>query len=320
MNQTNQPSGPDGPELLDGIVVASAHGGDYAVSANGEISACRMRGRIKTAVGDRLAHLCVGDRVRFFRSPDEPERGRIDLVQPRTSELSRGRPGKPPQLIVANIDQVVVVASTWEPDLSLHRIDRFLTLSAMADVPAIVVLNKIDLDEDGELREEVESVYGPLGITVLCTSAETGEGLGALDDALTGKISAVVGVSGAGKSSLINGLNPGYALRTGEVMDIGKGRHTTTSTRLLPLDRGGWIADTPGIKTVALLASRVTPELLPELFPELEPFVGQCQFNNCSHRSEPGCLVRAGVEAGDIAESRYDSYVRLYEELKTGGT
>jgi ribosome biogenesis GTPase len=169
------------------------------------------------------------------------------------------------------------------------------------------------------MRAEVARVYAALDLPVIATSCETGEGLAALDAALRGKLSVVVGPSGAGESSLLNGLNPGYQLRTGEVMDIGKGRHTTTTTRLLPLDRGGWVADTPGIKTVNLLAARVAPEALAEYFPELLPYLDQCRFSDCSHRREPDCAVRAAVEAGVVPATRYDSYVRLFDELRAEG-
>lgn len=301
-----------------GLVIGSSRGGDYEVARGDARVACRLRKRLKVPATHRLQHVCVGDRVRFEPLPDEPERGTIEEVLPRTSELGRARPGKPSQLIVANIDQLVVVDSVWEPELSLHRLDRFLALAACADVPAVIVLNKIDLDDDQEAQRELKAIYPPLGIAVLPMSCESGKGTKKLDKLLAGKISAVVGVSGAGKSSLLNALNPGYELRTGEVMDIGKGRHTTTTTRLLPLDKGGWVADTPGIKTVQLLASKVDAEGLVMLFPELKPFVGQCRFSNCTHRSEPGCLVKQGVDDGSIAESRYLSYTRLFEELKTG--
>jgi len=312
-----------GDELRDGLVVSSGRGGDYEVAlctglaATGEVVSCRLRGRLKTTAGDRLTHLAVGDRVRVLPSAEEPERGRIEEVLPRRSELSRGRPGKPPQLIVVNIDQVVVVTSCAEPELSLHRLDRFLALAAMAEVSAAVVLNKVDLDE-GAARDAVEAVYPPLGITVIATSCASGTGLDALDALLAGRVSVVVGVSGAGKSSLLNALNPGYALRTGEVMAIGKGRHTTTTTRLLPLDSGGWVADTPGIKTVALLASRVDAAGLWTLFPELAPWFGECQFGDCSHRHEPGCAVRRAVADRALVASRYESYVRLFDELQAG--
>jgi ribosome biogenesis GTPase len=302
--------------VRQGLVVASSHGGEYQVDLGQTSLSCRLRGRLKDVTGNRLTHLAVGDRVTVRPSSLEPERGSIESVAPRTSELSRGRPGKPPQLIVANIDQLVVVVSCGEPELSLARVDRFLALAGSAGVPALIVLNKTDLDEDGEVLAEVQAIYPPLGVAVLPTCAVEGRGLKALDRTLTGRISAVVGPSGAGKSSLLNGLNPGYQLRTGEVMDIGKGRHTTTSTRLLPLDRGGWVADTPGIKTVALLASRVSPETLDELFPELAARREDCRFADCRHINEPDCAVRAAARSGEIGASRYASYARLFEELK----
>lgn len=307
---------PSPRELLDGLVVGSPRGGEYPVGAAGEITLCRLRKRLMTAGVDRLQYLATGDRVRFFRSPEEPERGRIDEVLPRTSELSRGRPGKPPQLIVVNLDQVLIVAAVAEPDLSLHRLDRFLILADCAEIEPLIILNKLDLDDDGTALAELAAIYEPLGYRVLGTSAETGEGLAELQAALTGRVSAVVGVSGAGKSTLLNTLDPSFELATQEVMDIGKGRHTTTASSLLPLACGGWVADTPGIKTVSPLPGLIPADELAEHFGELEPFVGACQFNNCTHRAEPGCQARAALAAGEIAASRFDSYLRLYEELR----
>lgn len=306
------------PRLADtaaeGLVIGSGRGGDWQVAVSGATLACRLRGRLK-AGRSRLDHLAVGDHVLVRASSEEPERGVIEAVLPRSNQLARGRPGKPAQVIASNLDQAVIVAAVSEPFLSLHTVDRFLALITTAGLPAVLVLNKCDFDPTCEIREAVAEIYEPLGVRVLSTSVATGAGLTAVDDALAARVSVIIGQSGTGKSSLLNALNPGYRLRTGTVMDIGKGRHTTTDSRLLPLDRGGWVADTPGIKTLQLVEGAVTATALPELFPEFAPFLDDCRFADCTHREEPECAVRDAVDEGEVATTRYDSYLRLYEEV-----
>lgn len=301
---------------VSGLVIGSGRGGEYLVHAGTEALSCRLRGRLKAATGERLDRLAVGDRVEARRSLDEPDRGVIETVLPRTNVLGRGRAGKPPQVIAANLDQVVIVLSTWLPDFTFHTVDRYLAVAAASEIPALVIINKCDLDRGGAVLREVEQVYRPLAVPVLGTSAAESIGLRELSAWLAGRVSAVIGPSGAGKSSLLNAVNPGYALRTGAVMSIGKGRHTTTESRLLPLDSGGWVADTPGIKTIQLIDGAVAPEELQTLFPELEGLADECRFADCTHRTEPGCRVDAAVAEGRVARSRYDSYRRLFEELE----
>lgn len=303
-------------ERLQGLVIGSGRGGDYDVRLRDDTVACRLRGRLKLATGDRLEQLAVGDEVVIRRLADEPERGMIEEVLPRRSQVGRGRPGKPPQIIAANLDQLVVVVSTCQPDLSLHALDRFLAIAASADVPSQIVLNKADLEPTDTIADAVAEIYDPLGPAVLCTSTITRRGMAEFAALLQHRVSAIVGPSGAGKSSLLNALQPGLRLRTGEVMNIGKGRHTTTDSRLLPLDIGGWVADTPGIKTLQLVDGLVDPRGVQHLFPEFAPYLGECRFSDCTHRSEPDCAVQDEV-GESIAPSRYDSYVRLYFEVET---
>lgn len=301
-------------ETEPGLVVGSGRGGDYEVRAGDRALACRLRGRLKIAEADHLNHLTVGDEVVVRASLDEPERGLIEEVRPRRSYIGRGRPDKAPQIIAANVDQVMVVVACQQPLCSLHTIDRFLAIAASTAMPARLVLNKCDLDPTGEIQEAIEDIYEPLELPVLCTSVLTAQGLTDFAAALADRITVIIGPSGAGKSSLLNAVNPGYQLATGEVMSIGKGRHTTTGSRLLPLDCGGFVADTPGIKTLQIIDGLVTPLALARLFPEMLPFVGRCRFNDCSHRSEPDCAVQDEV-GESIAPSRYESYLILYEEV-----
>ncbi|MBI2302484.1 MAG: ribosome small subunit-dependent GTPase A [Armatimonadetes bacterium] len=296
-----------------GLLVASGRGGTWEVELDGQRLRCRLRDSVRDDF-DPLGRLVVGDRV-VVRPGSEPGRGAIEARLPRRSQVGRGRGEKAPTLIAANIDQLVIVLSARMPEFTLHTLDRYLTIAAAAEVEPLVVLNKSDLD-DGTVQAEVEAVYPALGYRILRTSVTAGLGIESFAAALAGCISAVVGPSGAGKSSLLNAIDPSYRLRIGQVMAMGKGRHTTTGSRLLRLDCGGWVADTPGIKTLGLVETDLEPMALQHLFPELDALFGTCRFANCTHRSEPDCAVSRGVAAGRIAPSRHASYQRLFDELE----
>lgn len=299
-----------------GLVVRVTRGGRCEVHVDGQVVTCRVRARAADAAGLPVEPVVVGDRVRIAPSDDGSPEATIVAVEPRTSRVGRGRWGKQAQVIAANVDQVAIVLSARSPDFGFHTLDRYLVLVEVAGVEPLVVLNKCDLDPAGEVRGAVRDVYEPLGYPLCATSAVSGEGLAELAAKLAGRISAVVGPSGTGKSSLLNALNPSYRLRTGEVMAIGKGRHTTSERRLLPLDQGGWVADTPGIKSLALLAEDLDPREVQHLFPELDALFGRCRFADCRHAEEPDCAVTRAVAEGLIAPSRYESYRRLVDELE----
>jgi ribosome biogenesis GTPase len=265
----------------------------------------------------------VGDDVRVLvlASSGADARGRrlregiIEEVLPRRSSLGRSRYNKTNQVTVANLDQVVVVMSLREPDLNTHRLDRFLVLAEAADLRAVICLNKCDLVKPRARKSETKpliDLYDGLGYKTLPVSAETDAGIDELRAELRGHISAVLGSSGVGKSSLINAVQPGLRLWVGDVMDIGKGRHTTTEVSLHPLDGGGYIADTPGIKTVSLLERQELD--VAQCFPEFEPLLHQCRFNNCTHDHEPGCAVRDAAQSGNISAARYDSYLKILRD------
>ena len=318
----------DKEELLTGTVLRTG-GGVYEVdiqSPDGaELLVSTLRGKLKQ--GRRIAAqpVSVGDRVVVRRldsfGPDARGRhlheGHIEEVLPRTSALGRSRYQKTDQVAVANLDQVVIVLSLREPDLNTHRLDRFLVLAEASDLHPVVCFNKCDLLKKRELKAEVpplEKLYRGLGYTTVLTSAEKDTGILELRGALNGHISAVLGSSGVGKSSLINAVQPGLHLWVGDVMDIGKGRHTTTEVSLHPLNGGGYIADTPGIKTVSLLEQEDVN--LPRCFPEFTAYLNACRFNNCTHLHEPGCAILAAVETGAINKSRYDSYSKMLVQAK----
>ena len=182
----------------------------------------------------------------------------------------------------------------------------------MNELPAIICLNKIDLDKKGKIQQQFQ-MYADIGYPVLHTSTHTGEGVAALKELLHDKISVLAGSSGVGKSSLLNAIQPGLGLKVSQVSKAtGKGLHTTRYAELFPLDEGGYVADTPGIRGLALFD--LEPTELDAYFREIAPLVEQCQFSDCSHRHEPGCAVKAAVEDGRIHPARYESYLRLREE------
>jgi ribosome biogenesis GTPase len=310
--------------------IIKAGGGVYEVDVLEDPShqprLCQLRGLFKKGRREKTQPVVVGDRVKIqeLATTGEDARGRrlpeghIIEVLPRRTQLARGRHNKSlAQVTVANLDQVLVVMALREPELNLHRLDRFLVLAEANEIEAIICLNKIDLLKKRERAQETKTVkelYEPLGYKVVVTSAETDDGIEELQMHLKDKTSALVGSSGVGKSSLAGAIQPGLHLWVGDVMEIGKGRHTTTDVSLHRLKDGGYIVDTPGVKTVALLEARDVN--LPQCFPEMRARENQCRFNDCTHEHEPGCAVSEGVEAGEIAASRFDSYLKMREDQK----
>jgi ribosome biogenesis GTPase len=270
-----------------------------------------LRGRLKNK--PHLTDLCViGDRVRI-EEPDETSRVVVEVL-PRRSRFSRRQPGRGPMredVLIANLDCLFVTFCHGEPPLKRRLLDRFLVIAEQQDVHAIIVVNKADLAPDEQLPWRW--IYESLGYEVLEVSAESGGGMEELQEALEGRISAFVGPSGVGKSSLINRVLPGLELETAAVSDHhGKGRHTTRVATLHELPSGGFIADTPGIRELGTWA--LPEDELDLCFPELVALRGQCSFRRCSHVHEPGCAVVDALEEGRIDADRYDSYVRLREE------
>ena len=286
---------------------------------------CQLRGVLKKGKRSNTQPVVVGDKVRIRDMESSGQNakgellreGHIEEVLPRTSQLGRARFGKTNQITVANLDQVAVVMSLREPDLNTHRLDRFLVLAESNHLQAIICLNKSDLLKKRELTKEVKPIkqlYESLGYRVLLLSAESDAGIEELKEFLTDKTSAFIGSSGVGKSSLACAVQPGLHLWIGDVMDIGKGRHTTTDVSLHPLEFGGYIVDTPGVKTVSLLESREV--FLPQCFPEMRAHESDCRFNNCTHDHEPGCAIRAAVDSGEISSARYESYAKMLADQK----
>jgi ribosome biogenesis GTPase len=297
---------------LTGVVIRT-ESGYHRVLADGRVIVCRLPKRLLQGERTATTAVVIGDHVRVLEQ--RPGHGIIEEVLPRDNELVRGAAGNSRFLdvIAANLDLLVVVHSLREPVINLARIDRFLLIAEAAEIPVLLCLNKLDLLDRAE-AEAIAEIYRCIGYPVILTSASTCEGVDALRAAITDKVSALVGPSGVGKSSLLNDIQPGLRLRTGEISEAtGKGRHTTTTAELLPLAAGGWVADTPGLRELAI--REVEPEDLGWLFPEFREAMTQCRFSNCSHREELDCAVRAALEAGTISSERYRSYLRIYEDL-----
>lgn len=295
--------------LLPGLVVRAQSGFFEVATAQGVLTA-EVRGRLKQ-VRRKSDLMALGDRVRVRRT--DPGHGLIEAVEPRKSVLSRRDPGlRREQVLVANPDQMVFILSAAEPaPTPRHRrlLDRLLVVAERERLPAVVVVNKVDLT-GREAGAQLFADYARLDYPVLPTSARSGEGIEALRESLAGRISVLAGPSGVGKSSLLNAIQPGLGLATKAIShSTGKGTHTTVFPALIPLEVGGYVADTPGVKAFVLWD--VEPDELDAYFRELAPLVPQCAFNDCTHLHEPGCAVLAAVADGSVSEARYDSYRRL---------
>lgn len=296
----------------NGLIV-KAQSGFFTVKTGSGLVVCQLRGKLKQGrpTGDLAA---IGDKVRVTMLEDGT--GVIEEVGERKRAIVRLDPrpiGEYQQVLLANADQAVFVFACAHPKPKLRMLDRFLVIAEKQKVEPVIVANKVDLVKDVSSPREAREIFGmyeDIGYRALYTSVKTGAGLDELKRALIGKISALAGPSGAGKSSLLNAIQPGLGLEVKEVSKaINKGRHTTVTRQMFPLEGGGYVADTPGWKSLALWDT--TPEEMDAYFPELRDLVPHCQFSDCTHIHEPGCAVRAALEQGRIHRGRYESYLRL---------
>jgi ribosome biogenesis GTPase len=293
-------------QFLHGLII-KAQSGFFTVETGQGVVVCQLRGKLKQgkAKGDIVA---IGDRVWITLLPDGS--GVIEEVEERTRAIVRLDPrpqGVYQQVLLANPDQAVFVFACAHPNPRLKMLDRFLVIAEKQMVPTVIVANKIDLVED---PQEIFGLYETIGYRLIYTSTKSGAGIDDLKSILARKVSAFAGPSGAGKSSLLNAMQPGLGLAVNEISKaMNKGKHTTVTRQLFPFEEGGYVADTPGWKSLALWDTE--PEEIDGYFPELRELVQYCQFSDCTHTHEPGCAVQQALEEGKIHRERYDSYLRL---------
>lgn len=297
-----------------GGVVLSGTGGVWCVrTSDGESLEASMRGRLKK--GEDAMKLTVGDEVVLEPGTQEGTWA-ISVIQPRRSQLARRMPGggHGERIVAANVDQIMVVFAAAKPEPHVRMLDRFLVIAEGNQLDARIVINKIDLVDEGEARERFRD-YERAGYPLHFTSVKKQVGLADLHDALASRTSVLSGPSGVGKSSLLNGMYPGLNLRVGEISEsVGKGRHTTVGALMHPLPDNGYVVDTPGLREVGMWG--MPSQHLDQCFPEFRSVLDQCRFGDCTHLAEPDCGVRTGVAAGEISAERYHSYAKLRGELE----
>ena len=301
---------------MRGIVLRSTAGFYRVRTDDGRVVECKMRGRLKKERA-RTDLAVIGDEVEI-----DPQHAVIDAVMPRRTKFSRLHPtsrgtgreqswesGRTTEdVLVANLDRVLCVFSASTPRMNPRLVDRFLVVAEHNDVEPWIVANKMDEPEAHDAPERF-AMYERIGYRVLYTSAKTGLGIDALRSGIEGRITALTGPSGVGKSSLLNAVQPGLALAVGEISELlHKGKHTTRVAELHPVLGGGFVADTPGIRELASFA--IPPRDLARCFPELRGPMEQCGFSDCLHDHEPQCGVREAAQRGEIDPARYDSYLR----------
>ncbi len=304
--------------------VYKSTGSHYLIkNENNEFIESRIRGKFRIKGLKTTNPVAVGDYVAYEMDKDNTT-GVITHIYPRKNYLLRRsiNLSKQYHILASNIDQVFVVAPVINPETTTTFIDRILVTAEAYDIPAVILINKIDLvngnPEWERKKDELKKIYIQAGYPVYEISAETGYNVDRLKDLMKDKTSMFTGHSGAGKSSLINVVNPGLNLKTAEISEVHKqGKHTTTFAEMYDLEFGGQIIDTPGIRGFGIID--MEPDEIDSYFPEIFQLKSECKFNNCKHINEPGCSVIPAVKQGSIPISRYNSYLQILEEVEENG-
>lgn len=322
-------SGSPRSRMLEGVILRVSRG-EYIVKTDSGTFTCKLRGKLRKEFvystsksraprvqrvqpTQTRSPVSVGDRVLIRQLGPTAVIEEILRDDDETWGLLRQAPeSKRAHVLAANVDQAVIVLAALEPAPDFTLLDRYLVIAEYHTLPTFLVLNKIDRGISAEVHSELDG-YARIGYKVLQTSAATGDGIASLRAQLQGARSVFTGVSGVGKSSLINRLAADAALPTGAVGAKGKGRHITTRSESIMLDEETHVMDTPGLRK--LTSWSILPEDLPQLFPEVRALIGQCRFRDCAHMDEPGCAVRAAQESGTIAPRRYSCYALFHREL-----
>ncbi len=275
---------------------------------------CRLKGKFKIKGLQTSNPIAVGDRILFETDGEEEGKGIIVEIEPRENYIVRQSVHKTAHahILAANVDQAVLIVTYSFPRTSLGFIDRFLVTAESFRIPVVLVFNKIDLlsEQDYAQMRSYRALYEKIGYPSIETSAETAQGLEAFKELFKEKVTLIAGHSGVGKSSLVNAIAPGLNLQTTEVSTFAnKGVHTTTFATMFELEHGSFLIDSPGIKELGLID--IAPEEISHFFPEMRALFNQCKFHNCMHINEPKCAVIEAMIAGDIAESRYKSYLSM---------
>lgn len=301
-------------DLPSGIVVRLCHR-DYMIECDGREYRCSLRRKLTPVLRSGSDKpLTVGDRVKLTLVDDHT--GVIETVMGRTTAYGRTRvrtdgprQTRRPSTVLPNLSGLIIVNAALQPPLKPAMIDKFLVIAAFNGICPIVCLNKIDLVEDQQPLLDLIGIYRDIGYDTVMTSAETGEGIDELRAWMQHKTSGLVGTSGVGKSSLLNAIQTDLRIATKGVNERKGGRHTTSATQLYPLEGGGYVADTPGIRTLQFM--NIEPQVLRQYFPEMQQLKEPCHTQPCYHTGEPGCAVKKAVEDGIMAPSRYESYLRF---------
>lgn len=287
---------------MKGKIVKGISGFYYVYVAGTGIYECKAKGIFRN---QKIKPL-VGDDVEILVLDEEKKIGNVEKILPRTKELIRPA--------VANIDMALVIFAAAKPDPNFNLLDRFLCMMEYQKVPVTICFNKCDL-VTGEQREKLQNIYAPAGYELLFTSAKTQENVEKLRSVLQGKMTAVAGPSGVGKSSLINDLQDTVQMQTGGISDkIERGKHTTRHSQIIPIAKDTYIMDTPGFSSMDL--PEFSKEDLWTCYPEFVRYEPECRFIGCSHIGEPDCGVKTALAEGMISQVRYDNYVQLYQEMK----